>query len=198
MYKVKITRNIATQVGMPFSSPKVQQTQIPAQTATKEIRCPQVNNSHTMTELNEKFLANKETLIELSKEFGILPKQVFCSQCNEIMRCVQCDDRSDGFEYECRGKTVKRHRVEISIRQGSWFEKSNLTHEEILKLTYWWTVGLKESQIAQQLRLSPNTAVDLCMFCREVCEVAIAEKYRKLGGIGKRVQIYESKTGRRG
>ena len=73
MYKVKITRNIATQVDTPFSSLKVQQTQVPAQTATKEIRCPQVNNSHTMTELNEKFLVNKETLIEWSKEFGLLP-----------------------------------------------------------------------------------------------------------------------------
>ena len=99
------------------------------------------------------------------------------------------------FKYECRGKTVKRRRVEISIRQGTWFEKSNLTLEEILKFTYWWTVGLKESQIAQQLRLSPNTA--WCMFCIEVCEVAIAEKSQKLGGIDKRVQIDESKIGKR-
>ena len=85
MYKVKITRDIATQVGMPFSSPKVQQTQIPAQTATKEIRCPQVNNSHTMTELNEKFLVNKETLIEWSKEFGLLP----IIGANYIWRCIE-------------------------------------------------------------------------------------------------------------
>ena len=35
------------------------------------------------------------------------------------------------------------------------------------------------------------------MFCREVCEVAIAEKSQKLGGIGKRVQIDESKIGKR-
>ena len=57
--------------------------------------------------------------------------------------------------------------------QGTWFEKSNLTLEEILKFTYQWTVGLKESQIAQQLRLSQNTAIDWYMFCRDVCEVAI-------------------------
>ena len=120
-------------------------------------------------------------------------------QCNAMKSCVACNVMTDpmALNMSVGGKTVKRHRVEISIRQGTWFEKNNLTLEEILKLTYWWTIGLKESQIAQQLRLSPNTAVDLCMFCREVCEVAIAEKYRKLGGIGKRVQIYESKTGRR-
>ena len=92
---------------------------------------------------------------------------------------------------------MKRHRVEISIRQGTWFEKSNLTLEEILKFTNCWTVGLNESQIAQQLRLSPNTAVDWCMFCREVCEVPIAERSQNLGGIGKRVQIDESKIGKR-
>ena len=47
-------------------------------------------------------------------------------------------DRSDGFKYDCRGgQAVKRYRVEQSIRHGSWFEKSNLTLQEIMKITYY-------------------------------------------------------------
>ena len=87
------------------------------------------------------------------------------------MHLMQCTDRSDGFRYECRSKTVKRHQKECSIQTNTWFEQSNLALEEILKLTYWWTAGVKENQIATQLQLSSNTVVDWSMFCREVCEV---------------------------
>ena len=32
----------------------------------------------------------------------------------------------------------KRHKPEMTIRKDSWFEKSNLSLEEVFKLTYWW------------------------------------------------------------
>ncbi|KAJ8050775.1 hypothetical protein HOLleu_04103 [Holothuria leucospilota] len=49
----------------------------------------------------------------------------------------------------------------------------------------------------QQLCLSANTIVDWDMFCRECCDVIITEKSEKLGGENKRVQIDESKIGKR-
>ncbi|XP_020905726.2 uncharacterized protein LOC110243911, partial [Exaiptasia diaphana] len=111
---------------------------------------------------------------------------------------VPCIDRSDGFRWECR-KSIngKKHRVEKSVREGSWFEKANLTIEETIKFIYWWTRGMKQNQIKEELGLSPNTAVDWDMFCREVCEVTITEKSEVLGGPGKIVQIDESKIGKR-
>lgn len=114
------------------------------------------------------------------------------------MQWTPCEDRSDGLKYECRQTgTTKRHRVERSIRAGSWFEKSNLTLEEILKLTYWWCADLRENQIKAQLQLSDNTIVDWCMFCREVCETCIERESKQIGGEGIRVQIDESKVGKR-
>ena len=39
----------------------------------------------------------------------------------------------------CRRQTGgKRHKAEMTIRKDSWFEKSNLSLEEVFKLTYWW------------------------------------------------------------
>ena len=74
MYKVKITRNIATQVGTPFSSLKAQQTQVPVNHSNSYHRDSlSTNKQLTYDEFNEKFLVNKETLIEWSKEFGLLP-----------------------------------------------------------------------------------------------------------------------------
>mgnify|MGYP001799623540 CR=1 FL=1 len=69
---------------------------------------------------------------------------------------VQCDfpmawkDRSDGFRRECR-KVVngKKHRVEASIKEGSWFDNAKLTIEKAVKFTYWWTRGLKQYQIKE-------------------------------------------------
>ena len=68
MYKVKITRNIATQVGTSYHRDSL--------STSKQL---------TYDELNEKFLVNKETLIEWSKEFGLLP----IIGANYIWRCIE-------------------------------------------------------------------------------------------------------------
>ena len=196
---MKITRNIGLQLGAPFSSFSSQESQCEQEKSNSYHRQSSLNLPHKLTydELKEQYLANKETLLEWLTEKGLLAKEVYCPICNGTMQLTSCTDRSDGFKYQCRSNTVKRHRTECSIRKNTWFEQSNLTLEEIMKLTYWWTAGLKENQIAMQLQLSSNTVVDWSMFCREVCEVFIAEKSQKIGGEGKRVQIDESKIGKR-
>ena len=91
----------------------------------------------------------------------------------------------------------KRHKVEMSIRQGSWFEKSNMTIEEILKFTYWWCRDVKQEDICHELNIATNTAVDWDSFCHETCEVTLLEREEKIGSPGKIVQIDESKFGKR-
>ncbi len=56
---------------------------------------------------------------------------------------------------------------------------------------------MSESQIAKELRISSSTIVDWYNFCREVCEVNIIKNNMKIGGENKRVQIDESKIGKR-
>ncbi len=85
----------------------------------------------------------------------------------------------------------------MSIRKDSWFEKSNLSLKEIVKLTYWWCRGLKQDEIRHEVNISKHTAVDWDSFCRETCEVTLLEKEEKIGGPGKTVQIDENKFGKR-
>ena len=85
----------------------------------------------------------------------------------------------------------------MSIRKGSWFERSNLTLEEILKLTYWWCRDVAQETMRFEVDVSGNTVVDWDSFCREICEVNYLECEEKIGGHGKRVQIDESKFGKR-
>jgi len=51
---------------------------------------------------------------------------------------------SDGIKWRCR---KNGHVKDISIRKYSWFEKSNLTIEKVIELTYWWTTGKRRLKI---------------------------------------------------
>jgi len=114
-------------------------------------------------------LYNKEHLIEWLMEEKLLARSHLCPQCNTEMKLIKCEDRSDGCKWECRSQSNgKRHKVELSLRKDSWFERSNMTLEEMLKFTYWWCCDLDQKQITHELGLSGNTAVDWDNFCREL------------------------------
>ena len=152
----------------------------------------------TYDELKDRVVCNRETSIEWLMNEGMIVSKRPCPVCGENMELVECTDRSDGYKWECRKRANnKRHKSTVSIRKGSWFEQSNLTLEEIIKFTYWWSEGLTQEQIKKQLHINANTAVDWDMFCRETCEVTIQKKSEKIGGEGKVVQIDESKVGKR-
>ena len=152
----------------------------------------------TYNKLKDKYLWNREYTLSWLKEEGLIASNRICDVFHSEMNWMKCSDRSDGFIWECHRQIGrKRHRMEKSIREGSWFEQSNLSIKEIIKFTYWWCQGLQQCQIKQQLGLGSHMAVDWDMLCREVCEVVLFEKREKLGGLGKIVEIDESKIGKR-
>ena len=96
----------------------------------------------TYDRLKDEVLSSKENVINWLMENTLMVVERLCPQCKSIMKLVKCSDRSDGFKWECRKQIEgKRHKIEVSIRKDSWFEGSNLTIDEVLKLTYWWCRG---------------------------------------------------------
>lgn len=152
----------------------------------------------TYDRLRDEVLRSKEEIMQWCMDEGLIAKSRLCCQCDQPMKLVKCEDRSDKYKWECR-KTVngKRHKVEVSIRKGSWFEKSNMTLEEVLKFTYWWSRDLRQEEIRHELNIATHTAVDWDSFCRETCEVTLMERKDSIGGPEKIVQIDESKFGKR-
>ena len=131
-------------------------------------------------------LHGKDRLIQWLMEDGLLGKSQVCSGCGDDMKLVNCDDRSDGVKWECRRRTnSKRHKVELSIRAGSWFEQSKMTLEEILKYSYWWCQELDQAQIRHELGLATHTGVDWDSVCREVCEISLMEDSHRWRGKGR-------------
>jgi len=97
-------------------------------------------------------LEEKENLMTWLITEGLLAKDPICSVCEDQMKLVKCNDRSDGFKWECRGQiNNKRHKVEKSIRDGSWFRQSNMTLEEVLQFSYWCSQDLDQAQIRHEL-----------------------------------------------
>ena len=197
MYRVKEKRKIGIQVGCP-SVDRIERG-VQCSNSKSSYRRKEIEARHvTFEDLLQNYLWDKEYTLSWLKEEGFIASKRLCGICQSEMYWTECNDRSDGFMWECRKQIGrKRHRCQTSIREGSWFENANLTIEEMLKFTYWWCQDLKQWQNKQQLGLGSHTAVDWDMFCREVCEVALFDGRKKIGGPGKLVQIDESKIGKR-
>ena len=107
-------------------------------------------------------LQDKDMLIHSLMDEGMIAKVRLCVICSEKMTLTRCEHSgSDSWKWECRRQqNNKRQKVEVSIREGSWFEKSNMTLEKTMKLTYWWCQDQDQAQIKHELGLGESTGVD--------------------------------------
>ena len=195
MYTVKHRKTTGVQTECSTADLKDQSTQC-GSTKASYLRNEKKENFTNYENLLQNYLWDKDFTLSWLKDEGLIAPSRICTICGLEMKLS--GDRSDGYVWACRKQVNgKRHRCERSIREGSWFEKANLTIEEVLKFTHWWCQDLNQWKIKQQLQLGSPTAVDWDMFCREVCEVALFHGREKIGGPGKFLQIDESKIGKR-
>jgi hypothetical protein len=85
----------------------------------------------------------------------------------------------------------------MSIRHGSWFQKSKLTFQEVLYLTYNILRHEPADHIRHEHHFSDHTIADWGMFCREAMLVYLECCSEKIGGPKKTVEIDGAKFGRR-
>ena len=152
----------------------------------------------TYDDLVQIVLCDKHFTLEWLYDKNILARNRTCPECGEHMKLIETSDRHDGLKWSCTRKiNNRRHFKELSIRHKSWFSGSNMSIEEILKYTYWWSLGVEQDVIISQLKLSSKTTVDWSMFCRETCLEIMTQQNIQLGGKDKIVEIDESKIGKR-
>ncbi|KII67309.1 hypothetical protein RF11_07732 [Thelohanellus kitauei] len=90
----------------------------------------------------------------------------------------------------------------MSGRRGTWFYKSKLTIDEIILITYCFSVNFpnylvqRETSILQE-SAGTETIADWYTYCVELCYQMVAAESRRIGGIGCTVEIYEVKFGKR-
>ena len=121
-----------------------------------------------------------------------------CDTCGRFMTCSADPTRSDGFRSRCFTRNaVIRCRRSLSIRDGSWFQQSNLTLLETLLITYDIVCREPAHRIQSEYSFGSHTTADWGTFCREVMLVYLERSSVKICGPNKTVEIDESKLGRR-
>ena len=91
--------------------------------------------------------------------------------------------------------TNKRCRTWLSVRSGSFFEGSNIMLSCWLHLMFLWAIQISGSRIARLTSLSKPTVVRALGELRTICSNKVLNAGIKIGGLGKTVEIDESKFG---
>ncbi|CAC5426638.1 unnamed protein product [Mytilus coruscus] len=87
--------------------------------------------------------------------------------------------------------------LDLTGRNGSWFQGHNLSLEKILFITYFWIYKIDQEFVKHELSICNQTIVDWYNYCREVCIEILKTDSEKIGGDSVIVEIDESKFGKR-
>ncbi|XP_069670128.1 uncharacterized protein [Periplaneta americana] len=155
------------------------------------------SSSINLQQLYRLFDKDKLNIISFLQYMKLLSQRYSCPVCNDDMSLVKRAQVSDGYEWQCtkrrrRGPAEEKHRVTRSLRKGTWFSQSKLTLEEITLLMYFWVQELPQKFVMEETKMSCGTVCDWYSFCREVCDVILAQKDIKIGGKRHIVEIDEA------
>ena len=116
-----------------------------------------------------------------------------CGKCGTgRMKLVKDSSYSkDGHCWRCSNRKCNS---KVSIRRGSWFEKSHLLISQVLLLTYFWVYECNQKYVMHECAIAQHTIVDCFYFCREVCATILEEESTQIGDKIKVTITKKSKT----
>lgn len=146
-------------------------------------------------------------LLKKLMQFGMLPSEgtMHCPQDHSTpMRLVNDGDR---WKWRCyhfttiskkKGGGRKRCNYGVSLITGTFFAKTHLPLVTVCKFLSLWLDHIPLNTIGKQIRVSGcATLVDWAKFSRGVCFDDLVVRRKPIGGVGKIVEIDESKFGKR-
>lgn len=89
----------------------------------------------------------------------------------------------------------KRCNFKVSMKKGTFFEKSKLPIDTVCKFVVFWCCMKHPTQefLRNELSLATRTVVDWSTACREICVHWAKSVSEKIGGDGVMVQVDEVK-----
>nr|XP_036223396.1 uncharacterized protein LOC118681731 [Bactrocera oleae] len=145
----------------------------------------------------------KESCIAFAEEQGLILTKRICRM-HKIPMVLSMAGSSIVGTFICR-KGSCRTRSAISRSKGTWFENAKVPLNQIFYLmfcfsSHWSHEEVRKNSFVREPFLSSATICDWYNYCREAVvlyQVDHQEKLGKIGGPGKKVQIDESKFGKR-
>ena len=168
-----------------------------------------------MKDLFQNIIDTKLHAIEFLQKHGVIPTTMTCpgplinnnrfGQCGKPMALKEVKDRKDNITWRCRkvhkvfvnGRKLAKKDVKVSVRENSWLQNCNLTLEEIIMMLYCWSNDFTNSQIEHEVGCSDKTVSKWSHFLRQSCLSRLLDTSEAIGGPEIKVEIDESKFGRR-
>jgi len=80
---------------------------------------------------------DRDIAMQFLMDVGLLRSKVQCNTCSQDMTWSVEPSIPEGFRWRCRKKVAGVKCSESrSIKHGSWFQQSNLTFQEIFRISY--------------------------------------------------------------
>ncbi|GFT37857.1 SWIM-type domain-containing protein [Nephila pilipes] len=120
----------------------------------------------------------KESCLDWLRQMELIPSSVMCPSCNCVMVIKSVPRLSDGAVWVCSNLMASKRYCSrrSSVRQGSWFELTNMTFEQILTFCYMWINRFSQSQIISETGVSSATYISWNKLNRRVCEEVLLEE----------------------
>ena len=132
---------------------------------------------------------DEEACIAFLVEKGVLIYPA-CPTCNSVLVRM-------GSSFNLRCPTNKCCRVTVSLFSGTLFENAHLPKNTILLLAYLWLCEATHTQIKIMTGVSSQTVTNWTKYFRQLVTQMIKDSSAVyIGGVGKTVQIDESKFGK--
>ena len=151
---------------------------------SKMARAKGVPSYHTLTkEFNEE---------EAAVDYLLLHKILEIPKCPECKR--YCTRRANTFIYRCH-----THSYSACLMGDTFLANVHLPKNQALHLMYCWIIRMSHLSIVQCTGVCADTATQWLRYCRQLVTqyVVRPEGDNMIGGIGRTVQIDESKFGKR-
>ena len=140
----------------------------------------------SLVRIGARFMDDHQECIRWYQQYGLLATQMICPTCNCHCREQALDHAVDGVTWHCPVKVCKER---ISIRHGSFFEKSHLQLWQILGLIYLSCrsagksrgVSVADSQHELQIG-SKDSIVDWNQYCRDIAISHFIKNPIQIGG----------------
>ena len=111
--------------------------------------------------------------------------------------CI-CLDSSFSKDKLCWRLFNEKCNMKRSIREGKWFNNSNLLLERIINVPYYWVYKCPADFVSRELGIGRKyTLVELYNFAREVCVKIFQRDSEQKEGEGKEVAFDRSRFGKR-
>lgn len=157
--------------------------------------------------LSSTILKDKDTCMDWFREQGALPSTTerVCHWCPRGKPMTWDPDVGYAGRWRCRANHGNRGVLSVMATEGTWFEHVKIDPRKVVLLVYAFAnkfstqQAIRETSIGDDIT-SSATVNDWYSYCREVCMIALDDKFDqqgKIGGVGHVVEIDESLIGKR-